>query len=103
MARILERVGAHYEIQELSGGKVYRSCPECVLVECGCGEKVSVTPSMEPCSCGEDYNEAKRELASRGPQAPEPRLTLLEDYYEWKGSHTASYDNTYELELAALD
>lgn len=103
MARVLERVEAHYEVQELSGSKVYKWYPELALVECGCGEKVSVTASIKPCSCGEDYAGVIRELACLGPLAPLARMTLLEEFYEWKAAHTVSYDNTYELELVALD
>jgi hypothetical protein len=41
--QILEHVNAHYEVQGLEMGTVYRWCPESVVIECECGEKPSLT------------------------------------------------------------
>ena len=45
-AKIIERVEAHYEIQDVEMGKVYRWCPASIVVRCGCGEKLSLTISI---------------------------------------------------------
>jgi len=42
---IVERIEGHYEVQEVKFGRVYRWCPERVIVECGCGERTSLTAS----------------------------------------------------------
>ena len=42
---IVERIKGHYDVQEVEFGRVYRWCPERVIVECGCGERTSLTAS----------------------------------------------------------
>ena len=32
--KVIERIEAHYEVQDVEMGKVYRWCPESVVVEC---------------------------------------------------------------------
>ncbi len=55
MVRVIERSGGRYEVQEVEFGQVYKWCPECVVVECDCGEMTILTPSMATCRCGADY------------------------------------------------
>jgi len=49
MARVIERSGGRYEVQEVEFGTVYKWCPECVVVECDCGDMTILTPSMATC------------------------------------------------------
>jgi len=50
---ILECIEGCYEIQDVEFGKVYRWCPECVMVECDCGENPTLTCSESVCvRCG---------------------------------------------------
>ncbi len=46
--RIVERIPAHYEIEEVRDlGRSYRWCPEKVAVECGgCGKRMSFNRSQ---------------------------------------------------------
>ena len=61
-ATMIERTEGHYEVQEVEFGRVYRWCPESVLVECDCGERLTLTISMTTCrGCGTDYVEVVRE------------------------------------------
>jgi hypothetical protein len=54
--RVIERVQAHYEVRDVEIGKVYRWCPERVVVECGCGEEPTLTASRTACGgCGADH------------------------------------------------
>ena len=46
MTKVIERVEAHYEVQDVEMGKVYRWCPESIVVRCGCGERLSLTVSI---------------------------------------------------------
>ena len=56
----LERLEGHYDAQEVPFGTVYRWCPECLVVECKCGKRLTLkranlTDSWTAvCECGED-------------------------------------------------
>ncbi len=51
-----------YEVQEVQFGRVYRWCPECVVIECDCAERLSLTSSMTTCRwCGADHAALVRE------------------------------------------
>ena len=55
-AKVLERIEGHYESEKVPFGRVYRWCTECVVAQCGCGEKMILTYSITTCSgCGTDY------------------------------------------------
>jgi hypothetical protein len=43
MLTVIERTEGHYEVQEVEFGRVYRWCPECVDIECECGERLPLT------------------------------------------------------------
>src|SRR5918992_1453256 len=56
---IIERAKAHYEAQDVEFGRVYKWCPECVVVECECGKRSThkgsdLIGSEIICECGED-------------------------------------------------
>lgn len=57
---IIERVAGHYEARDVEFGRVYSWCPECVVLECACGEKVTckradiISCLINACECGED-------------------------------------------------
>jgi hypothetical protein len=54
--RVVERTGGHYEVQEVEFGRVYRWCPKRVVVECECGERLTLTGSVTICRwCGADH------------------------------------------------
>lgn len=55
MAKVIERSGGRYEVQEVEFGQVYKWCPECVVIECDCGEMTILTPSAATCRCGADH------------------------------------------------
>jgi hypothetical protein len=79
MAKVIERVEACYEVEEVEMGKVYRWCPESIVIECEeCGEKTSLTASNNNCvECGADYRDFVEEevLEAR----PEGKL-----YHPWR-------------------
>lgn len=60
MVRVIERSGGRYEVQDVEFGQVYKWCPECVVVECDCGEMTILTPSMATCRCGADHTDLVR-------------------------------------------
>ncbi len=65
--QVIERTEGHYDVQEVEFGTVYRWCPECVVVECYCGERLTLTHSQSTCpACGADHASIVREeLAAR--------------------------------------
>ena len=69
MAITLERIEGHYEAQDVEFGRVYRWWPKCVVVECECGQRLSLTSSMTTCRwCGTDHAAAVREEEVVGHQ-----------------------------------
>ncbi len=59
--QVIERTEGHYDVQEVEFGTVYRWCPECVVVECECGERSILTASTTTCGeCGVDHENALR-------------------------------------------
>lgn len=73
MAKVIERVRARYDVQEVEMGEVYTWRPESVVVECGCGEETSLTYSETACEeCGAEHTGLVREdLSDRPPQGDE--------------------------------
>lgn len=49
--KILERVEAHYESNEMPFGKVYEWLPAYVALVCDCGEKVTITATSTTTTC----------------------------------------------------
>ncbi len=65
--QIIERTRERYEVQKVEFGRVYRWCPECVVVECDCGEKSILTASTSTCAgCGADHATVVRGESAAG-------------------------------------
>jgi hypothetical protein len=43
MTRIIEGMEAHYETYEIPFGRIYEWLPEHIIVECDCGERITLT------------------------------------------------------------
>jgi hypothetical protein len=74
---IIERLEGHYEAQEVPFGIVYSWSPECLVAECGCGERVALTPSMSTCAgCETDHAAIVQEwlLSFERPEAADEVL-----------------------------
>ena len=53
---VVESIAGHYEAEEMAFGVVYKWCPECVVIECDCGERQTFTSLRTVCGkCGADY------------------------------------------------
>ena len=62
VAKVIERVEARYEIQDVEMGKVYKWRPESILVECECGERAALAASEYTCEeCGAEHKGLVRE------------------------------------------
>jgi hypothetical protein len=42
LAKVIEYVDAGYEVEEVEMGTLYRWCPESVVIECDCGQSLTV-------------------------------------------------------------
>ena len=69
MAKVIERLDAHYEVQDVEFGKVYKWHPESLVLECDCGEKPSLTASKSACGeCGADYRDLLEDVLEDHPE-----------------------------------
>ena len=69
MAKVLEHVEAHYEVQDVEMGKVYTWHPESVVIECRCGEKLTLTFSKDACGkCGAVHRATVQEALGDRPE-----------------------------------
>jgi hypothetical protein len=79
MTKIVERVAEHYDTQEVEFGRIYRWCPEYVVLECTkCAKKMTLTRSelidtQPDCECGKGHTARARE---------EVVVHLLDEDYE---------------------
>jgi hypothetical protein len=81
---VVEGTEGRYEAHDGEFGKVYRWCPECLLVKCDCGEMTTLDDSDTTCVwCGADHTSIiKEELVPR----------WLED----EAGHSRHYSETRE-------
>lgn len=62
---IIESVEGCYEVHDVEFGKVYKWCPERVVVECDCGERPTLTRLEFTCErCGTDHAAIVQEALS---------------------------------------
>lgn len=67
--QVIERSKAHYEVKQTEMGKLYRWCPESVIIECNCGAKPGLTVSRTTCSeCGVDHATIVEEVVEARPE-----------------------------------
>ena len=87
MAEVIDRIQARYEVQKVEFGKVYRWCPESILIECSCGETTVLTSSTTICvECGEEHTGLVREAL------PKRRLKDRE-LHPWRYSKNSENDS----------
>jgi len=105
MTTMIECTEGHYDVQRTSYGEAYVWCPECVVVQCDCGERAVLSASETVCSCGADHAALVREeLASRGVSdgASHPWEAEYQEWRKKQNQHLPS-EETYQLELSAID
>ena len=101
MTTMIECTEGHYEMQRTSYGGAYVWCPECVVVECECGERLVLRASETVCSCGADHAALVREaLASQ--EAPHPWDAEYDEWRKKQDEYVVS-EETYWLELSRID
>ena len=74
MTKVVECVEAHYEVQDVEMGKVYRWRPANVLVECTCGEEPALSAFRTTCGeCGANHGGLVEEVLDVRPEDPEDK------------------------------
>ena len=69
MVKVIGRVDAHYEAQDLEKGKVYKWCPETAMVECTCVEELALSAFNTTCpECGTDHADIVEEVLEARPE-----------------------------------
>ena len=103
MTQIIERVEAHYEVQEVEMGTVYIWCPESVVIECDCEQTFTTEGAMvASCPrCGAEHTaEVARELGGKPPLAKEEETSrpVRREYEAWmkdEGNHRRHSEGLY--------
>src|SRR5436309_1553229 len=91
-ACVTEHLKGHYECQEVPFGRVYRWCPESMVVKCECGKRVSLkrtdllsSDSSTTCECGADLRiDLQEEVAGH-------MLKDDEADHPWRYWHTSEH------------
>lgn len=67
MTRITVRVEGHYEVRQDPFARAYEWHPAHVILECDCGEKLTLTgkSTEATCRCGADHSEIVRDIQER--------------------------------------
>jgi hypothetical protein len=101
MTTVIECTEGHYEVRETSYGEAYIWCPECVVVECDCGQRLVLSTSETACSCGRDHATLIwKMLATQSASHP-----WEAEYDRWRNKQAENLlsQDTYSLELSRLD
>ncbi len=84
MSTVIERIQGHYQVQETPYGEAFVWCPECVVVECDCGERPVLSTSQSTCGCGADHAVLIREELTSRRSSEEVSHPLENEYREWR-------------------
>ena len=100
MTQVIERVEAHYEVEEVELGTVYRWCPESVVVECDCGRSFTVEGARAASCprCGADHTGVARGLGGKPLTEEEAYRPTRREYEAWmkdEGSHRRHPERLY--------
>jgi hypothetical protein len=93
VTQVIERIEAHYEVQEVEMGTLYRWCPESVAIECDCGQSFSAEGAKAASCprCGAEHTGLARELGDKKPlteeEAYRPARREYEAWMKDEGSH----------------
>ena len=83
MTTVIERIEGHYEVHQTPYGRDYAWCPECIIVECDCGERLTLTASKTTCRCGADHTTSVLERLAVRRAGPEAHAPLRDEHREW--------------------
>jgi hypothetical protein len=84
MTTMIERAEGHYEVQKTSYGEAYVWCPGYVVVECECGQRLTLGASDTVCSCGAEHETLVREELAFWRSSDEILHPWDDGYREWR-------------------
>jgi hypothetical protein len=84
MTTMIECAEGHYEVQQTSYGEAYVWCPGCVVVECDCGQRLTLGAAETVCSCGADHETLVREELAFRRSSDEILHPWDDEYLEWR-------------------
>jgi hypothetical protein len=105
MTTVIECTKGHYEVQKTSYGEAYVWYPGCVVVECDCGGRAVLSPSVTVCRCGADHEILVWEELASGRSSEEAPHPWEVEYQEWrKKQHEYLLpEETYWLEWKVIE
>ncbi len=67
MTKISIRIEGHYEVREEPFSRTYEWQPGCVVLECDCGQELTLTgtSTVLTCRCGTDHSAIVQDLQER--------------------------------------
>src|ERR687889_1856888 len=86
VSQVIEHVQAHYEVQAMEMGTLYRLCPESVVIECDCGQSFTVEGAKEVASCprcGVEHRGVARGLSGKPLTEEEAYRPTRREYEAW--------------------
>jgi hypothetical protein len=100
VTQIIERVNAHYEVQPVEMGTVYRWCPESVVIECDCEQTFTAEVAMAASCprCGAEHTGVARGLGGKPLAEEEAYRPVRREYEAWmkdEGSHRRHSEGLY--------
>jgi hypothetical protein len=100
VTQIIERVEAHYEVQAVEMGTVYRWCPESVVIECDCSQTFTTEgATVASCPrCGAEHSGVARELRGKPLVEEEAYRPVQWEYEAWmkdEGNHRRPAEGLY--------
>jgi hypothetical protein len=100
VTQVIEHLEAHYEVQAMEMGTVYRWCPESVVLECDCGQSFTVEGAKAASCprCGAEHSGVARGLAGKPLSEEEAYRLTRREYEVWikeAGSHRRHSERLY--------
>jgi hypothetical protein len=89
VAKVIECIKAHYEVEDVEMGKVYRWCPQSIVLECTCGEGLTLTASKTTTcpECGAGHTDvAEARLVARSEDKGDHPWRSLQPYTPTRGA-----------------
>jgi hypothetical protein len=67
MTKISVRIEGHYEVKEDPFSRAYEWQPGCVVLECDCGQELTLTgaSTVPTCRCGADHSAIVQDIQER--------------------------------------
>jgi hypothetical protein len=94
---IKDLLEAHYETHEFPFGRSYQWHPEHIIVECDCGERLTLSASSTTtiCWCGTDYSAIISDIQKREGRLSDKVIHPWIHDAQWQAEQHLRDDTTY--------